>query len=126
MDEETLVSSVDLAPTILTACGLQPTADMQGLNLLDPAALARRDAVFGASYSHDAVDVEDPAKNLWSRWVIQGWWKLILPQPNNPRGKEPELYDLKADPTETTNLAAKYPDKMADMRALIDGWYAPG
>ena len=125
-DEETLVSSIDLAPTILAASGLQPTPDMQGLDLLDGTALAGRGAMFGASYSHDASDVNDPAKNLWSRWVIEGWWKLILPQPGQPRGKGPELYDLKADPGERTNLAADQPQKVQELRALIDGWYSPG
>jgi arylsulfatase A-like enzyme len=125
-DEETLVSSTDLAPTILAACGLQPTADMQGLDLLDEDALANRDAVLGASYSHDARDVNDPAKNLWSRWVIEGWWKLILPAPGQPRGEKPELYDLKTDPDENSNLAQEHPEKVRELRALIDNWYDPG
>ena len=125
LDEETLASSVDLAPTVLAACGLQPPADMQGLNLLDNAAVAARDAVYGASYSHDARDVHDPAKNLWSRWVVKGWWKLILPEPDQPRGKEPELYDLKADPHEKVNLAAEHSEKVGELQALIDRWYKP-
>jgi len=124
-DEETLVSSVDLVPTALAAAGLEPTAEMQGLDLLDAGALAGRDAVLGASYSHDAVDINDPDKNLWSRWVVQGSWKLVVPQPNQPRGKAPELYDLKADPYEKKNLATENPDKVRELRALIDAWYQP-
>jgi uncharacterized sulfatase len=124
-EAETPVSSIDLAPTILAACGLKPTPEMQGLNLLDAAALSKREAVFGASYSHDAADVNDPAKNLWSRWVVKGWWKLILPEPNQPLGKEPELYDLKADPDEKENLAAQQPNKVQEFRALLDRWYSP-
>ncbi|NCO42840.1 MAG: sulfatase [Armatimonadetes bacterium] len=124
-DATTLASSVDLAPTILAACGLKAAPEMQGIDLLDAAALARREAVFGASYSHDAADVNDPAKNLSSRWVVKGWWKLILPEPNQPGGKEPELYELKADPDEKDNLAAGQPDKVQELRALLDQWYKP-
>jgi len=125
-DEQTLVSSVDLAPTILAACGLRPTAEMQGLNLLDSAALGAREAVFGASYSHDANDVHNPDANLWSRWVIKGWWKLIVPHAGSgERARAPELYDLQADPHEDRNLAAENPDKVGELRELTDRWYRP-
>src|SRR5207253_6701648 len=46
-DEQTLVSTIDLAPTILAACGVMPTTEMRGINLLDVAA--------GKSSSRDAV-----------------------------------------------------------------------
>ena len=37
-DDSTLVSSLDIAPTILAACGLSPTPEMTGINLLPVAA----------------------------------------------------------------------------------------
>ena len=37
-DEQTLVSTIDLAPTILAVCGLSMTKEMHGINLLDVAA----------------------------------------------------------------------------------------
>ena len=124
-DESTPVSSIDLATTALAAVGLEPAKGMQGLNLLDGKALAARKTVFGGVYSHDAVDIHDPTKNLMWRWCIRGWWKLCLPNrpltPNAP----PELYDLKADPHEKTNLAAKHPDRVKELTRLIEGWYKP-
>ncbi len=64
---ETLVSSVDLAPTILHACGLTPPSEMLGQNLLDVIAAdgkSDRDAVFGAIFEHDVPDIDDPAAGL--------------------------------------------------------------
>jgi uncharacterized sulfatase len=124
-DETTPVLSIDLAPTVLAACGLEPTADMQGVDLLDGKALAARKAIFGEIFEHNAVDIERPASSLQYRWCIEGRWKLIVPAAANvPDGVE-ELYDLEADPNETKNLAAVEPDRVKQLRASIDAWW-PG
>lgn len=123
-DTETLASSVDLAPTILAACGLRRTAQMQGINLLDADALTRRQAIFGEVFTHNAVDIHQPARNLQYRWCIDGWWKLIVPNPANVPDAQPELYDLRSDPKETHNLAAGQPARVDAMRTQIDRWWA--
>src|SRR5207248_2947112 len=85
---ERLASAVDLVPTLLHAVGLKPTADMQGVNLLDAAAVARRQAIFGECFTHDAVDIDDPASSLRYRWSIADDWKLIVPHRLNvPQGE---------------------------------------
>jgi len=104
---ERLASSLDLAPTILAACGLAPTKDMHGINLLDPQAVAARERIFGEVYAHDIADLEHPAASLKYRWCIEGGWKLIVPHlANVPKGKM-ELYNLIDDPEEKNNLADK-------------------
>ena len=124
-DDETPASSVDLAPTILAACGLEPTPQMQGVNLLDAKALAARKAVFGAAYTHDAADIHDPRKSLEYQWCVQGRWKLIVPCERAAKGAAVELYDLKADPHEKRNLAAQHPEKAQELQGLIRQWYKP-
>ncbi len=120
-----MVSSIDLAPTILAACGLEPTPQMHGFNLLDSKALAQREAVFGGVFTHDEIDIENPTRNLLWRWCVSGWWKLCVPhQPNVPNAS-PELYNLKDDPFEKTNLAEKEPAKVRQLRALLDQWWRP-
>ena len=123
-DDTTPVLSIDLAPTILAACGLEPTADMQGLDLLAGGALAGRKAIFGEIFRHNAVDIDDPASSLRYRWCIEGRWKLIVPNAANEPDAEEELYDLEADPHETENLAASNADRVKHLRSLIDGWWA--
>lgn len=121
-----LASSIDLLPTVLTAIGLEPTAAMPGINLLDPQALRNRDTVFGEIFEHNAVDIHDPAANLRYRWIIAGHWKLIVPQAPNIKTGVVELYDLAADPDETRNLAATQPDRVAALRKQLDAWWTPG
>ena len=125
LDKTTPVLSIDLAPTILAACGLKPTPSMQGVDLLDAERLARREAIFGEVFEHNAVDIDRPASSLMYRWMIEGRWKLILPQPSNATTGRPELYDLTADPHETRNQATEAPTRVTNMRAKLDSWW-PG
>ena len=48
-----------------------------------------------------------------------GNWKLVRKYPDPW-----ELYDMAQDRTETRDLAAQYPDRVADMRARYDEWAA--
>ena len=107
-----LANSIDLAPTILKACGLEPTDTMQGIDLLDDTALAKRKSTHGACYLHNAVDIHKPSANLTHRWLINGNWKVILPYKANLTTRdeakgtgETELYNLAKDPFERRNLA---------------------
>ena len=107
-----LANSIDLAPTILKACGLNPTENMLGIDLLDDKALRERKFTYGACYLHNAVDIHTPTANLTYRWLIHGDWKIILPNKVNvtTRAKEKgagtiELYNLTKDPFEKNNLA---------------------
>ncbi|MEW4570913.1 sulfatase-like hydrolase/transferase [Tautonia sp. JC769] len=117
-------SSVDLAPTILRAVGLEPTGEMPGINLLDTEAVAGRQAVFGANYEHNAIDLEDPAANLRERWVIDGAWKLIVPTGLSDLDA-PELYQLDADPAELRDLAGVQSDRVGRLMGTLDRWWTP-
>lgn len=119
---EDLVSTIDFAPTVLSAAGLKPTPSMPGLNLLDAAAgkgRLKRDAVFGELYVHTAVDVNRPSLNLTHRWVRQGDWKLIVPATEG----SPELYNLRRDPMEEKELSAAERGRVERLRAVLDKWW---
>lgn len=117
------VLSIDLAPTILTAVGLQPPSEMKGINLLDHEAVARRKAIFGEIFTHNAVDIRDPASSLRYRWAVEGNWKLILPAAQNTPDATVELYDLAHDPGEMANLAEKNPERVEHLKTLIHAWW---
>jgi len=125
--ENTLISSVDIAPTILAAVGIKAPARMPGLNLLDVAAhegKTDREAIFGEVLAHDIVDVDVPHASLLYQWGIEATnaegksWKLILSADNSP----PELYELIADPMEQHNLADKHPDIVSRLTKKIVTW----
>lgn len=129
---DTPVSSVDIAPTLYRACGREIPRGLPGVNLLDDQEVAGRDAVFGACFLHNAVDIHEPAKNVTYRWCVAGDWKLILPNPGNVtkpnkpgRDVAPELYRIKTDPTEETDLAKTNPEQVERLKKLIDAWWAP-
>ncbi len=120
------VSSIDFAPTILKATGIEVPSNMSGVNLLNLDAVRARDNVFGAVYLHNAVNIHKPAKNLKFRWcVADGRWKLILPHLPNRPNREPELYDLKKDPHEKNNLAGEHPERVRRLKAKINDWWRP-
>ncbi len=138
LDKTTLVSSIDIAPTILKLAGADVPKAMTGIDLRDGDALKKRNTVFGADHSHDIVGVDKRVANMESRFVVHGDWKLILHNPknfpppkyagrpngkkNNPEGK-PELYNLISDPHEKKNLADKHPEKLSALSKKLNAWW---
>ncbi|MDZ4287883.1 MAG: sulfatase [Prosthecobacter sp.] len=120
-----LATSLDIAPTLLQAAGLQPTAAMPGLNLLDESAVGARNTLYGECFIHNAVDLNNPASSLKWRWLVDGYTKLIVPHKANQPEDVVELYDLKTDPTEEKNLAPTQPDRVKDLTAKLDAWWKP-
>jgi uncharacterized sulfatase len=118
-----LASSVDIAPTLLRIAGIQPPPELPGIDLLDPAATERRRVVYGACFTHDAIDLENPARNVRWRWCIEDAWKLIVPDPSNEPLGRVELYDLERDPFETRNLAADAAARVGRLRGQLDSWW---
>jgi uncharacterized sulfatase len=117
------VLSIDIAPTILAAAGLKPTPEMQGVNLLDEAAVEGRKAICGEIFEHNAVDIRRPASSLRYRWVIADDWKLIQPAARNSADPELKLFDLAHDPGEGRNLAVDRPEKVDSLKTIIDRWW---
>jgi len=120
---DTLVSSIDLAPTILAAAGLKPTEQMPGINLLDvvqAGGKTKRDAIFGEIFAHDVADIDDPVPGLQYRWCISGEWKLILPA---RQSEEAELYNLQADPHETKKFADSHRKTVKQLTNRINNWW---
>lgn len=120
-----LASSIDLAPTILAAAGIKPSQPLPGINLLEEPARGARPAIYGENFTHNAVDLEDPASSLRFRWMIAGDWKLIVPTARHEPQGVVELYRLSADPHEERNLAAVEPDRVAQMIRQLDAWWSP-
>jgi uncharacterized sulfatase len=131
MDEENVVSSIDIATTILDVCHMEPTPGMQGINVLDREALNGRKAIFAEAYEHDFSTVEE---SLNFRIIVKLPWKLILADPVNrpynpqfypyePDGK-PQLYNLLEDPHEKVNLAEEHPDIVTGLTQEIEAWWS--
>jgi arylsulfatase A-like enzyme len=112
---EELTTSLDIAPTILTAAGVPVPAVMQGHPLpLDGAPAVARESVFSEEDFEGNVlqSVRTPVS------------KLITANPGNPRGLQPEeLYDVKTDPGEQRSLVATEPVLLEELRAALGRSY---
>lgn len=123
---DTPVSTIDIAPTVLSACGIVPEHPLPGQDLRriadDPAACPRTE-IFGEIFDHDVADIDEPARSLQFRWLLkEGRWKLIVP---TGADASTELYDVQADPTEVKNLAREQPAMVRQLREDLDAWWTP-
>lgn len=123
--EQTLVSSIDVLPTIAAATSAATPPGLPGIDLVSVCAAGGkcgRDAVFGEIFDHDMPDFNDPAAGLQFRWVIAGDWKLIEPVTIDAT---PELFNLGDDPHETRNVSADHPETVAWLKSRLDDWWSP-
>jgi len=128
-----LVSAMDVMPTVLELANLARPDNLDGRSL----AGSLRDPLF--ANGHDHLCWSDGKKQeTWS--VRQGAWKLIQSsgwnhsayQLNADNIAEPTdsisypkgllLYHLDEDIGETTDLAARHPDRVTAMSALYETW----
>jgi len=101
------VSSLDIPATALAVAGIESDESLDGVDLI-PLLLGNAGgerALFWRVGGQSAVR--------------RGEWKLV----SRP-GKPAELYNLDADPGETTDLRDKQPDQLIDLREPLKGWNA--
>ncbi|MEZ6088341.1 MAG: sulfatase-like hydrolase/transferase [Pirellulaceae bacterium] len=143
---QSVVSSIDLVPTILAATGTpMPERPLPGRNLWQVATgQAKADpdrAVFGELYPGDARELGKPEQDIAYRWVRKGGYKLIVPHAHNgrpPWGKfldRPALFDITSDPEESTDLLSEPSDDVTErtklrriqheLQSLLDQWWLP-
>ncbi|SHO60989.1 sulfatase family protein [Algoriphagus zhangzhouensis] len=121
MDTIHLVSSVDIPTTTLAVAGLEGATPMEGIDVLDQAALDSRKSIYAVDFSHDMVDVFAPEKSLEHRVIISGDWKLILAEPE--QGESVQLYQIIKDPFEKTNVAKQNPDVVKKLTQELEDWW---
>ncbi len=117
INSETLVSSIDIAPTILDLVGINKPSNMHGSNMLNPEQLHARKAIFGEIYAHDFNSIDS---SLFYRIAISKPYKLIWPDANNKPDEEIELYNVYEDPFEKVNLAKSKQEVVADLKSKIE------
>jgi arylsulfatase A-like enzyme len=117
-----ILSSIDFYPTVLDMAGVKPRAGrkLDGISIV-PAlegGRLRREAIF-CHFPH----YTPRTGAVPGTWVRRGDWKLIrLYCDNDDQTDRFELYNLKDDLGETTNLAPRHPARVRELNALIDGF----
>ena len=117
---DALVRTIDIAPTVLEWAGLEPPNDIQGASLIpllssdsspDPADSEQRLA-YGES-----IEPLTMFDSSILRFVREGNIKYI-------HKKNPELYDVAADPGELHNLAAEREEDVGRMQSRLESLIA--
>lgn len=112
-DIDQLAASVDFAPTLIDLCSLKSSAqsDMAGYNLVP--------TMYGDQRIDRYVVMDHQKGELMERKnksvVMKEKWRLV---------NDKELYDVSTDIGQINDLAAKYPEKVAEMLAIHDEWWA--
>ena len=138
MNTSTLVSNIDLVPTVLDFLDITGE-ELSGISVMEKEKLNTRETLFIECYHHDILNVERPTETVLYKVALNKKWKLMLPntkmivreftQPEEQYygyySNQPQLYDLQNDPEEKVNLAKQHPDIVVKMRNQINNWWQP-
>jgi len=120
---------IDLLPTTLDLVGIKAPEEIRGI---------KQQPIEGTSLAYSIDDASAPTRHtlqyyyiFGSRSIYDNGWKAELAYPNdiltknaitNPPLDENtwELYNLNDDPTERIDLAKKYPEKLAQLKAEFE------
>lgn len=99
-----VASVIDIAPTLLSLCGIAVPARYQGRSLLDGS----REGVARFLIDHAMFQVG----------LRQGRWKFI----HQMESGRSQLFDLDSDPTEQRDLAHQHPQRVTQYREHLRGF----
>lgn len=117
---------IDIAPTIYEAIGIAPPEKVNGVV---------QQPIDGVALNYTFKDAKAPTRHreqyfemLGSRaYYKDGWlagtdvnWKPWGPNKTNPYKATWQLYNLNNDYSQTVDVSAKYPEKLAELRADFD------
>jgi len=120
---------IDILPTTLDLVGVKVPEQIKGI---------KQAAIEGTSLAYSIDDAKAPSRHtlqyyyiFGSRSIYHDGWKAELAYPNsmitgNAQSNRPfdenawELYNLNEDYTERIDLAKKYPEKLAELKALFE------
>jgi arylsulfatase len=120
---------IDVLPTTLDIVGIKTPDQIRGI---------QQQPIEGTSFAYSIDDAKAPSRHTMQYYYIFGarsiykdGWKAELAYPSsfitgNLRSTQPfdenawELYNLNDDFTERIDLAKKYPEKLAELKALFE------
>ncbi len=107
-----LANQTDVMPTLLSLLDLHVPAAITGRNLLSADEFTTVPSFAYLSRLDDRA----------MRSVTSQGWKLILEDATHPRASPVQLYQVAADPRETTDLAIRRPFKVGYLTQLMRRW----
>jgi arylsulfatase len=127
------VSLVDVAPTLVELLELLPpdvaatqfegrslVPYLRGESLPERPVFAESGRSFFSKMIRGRVSFDVRGR---FRTVVSGDWKLIW-TPGQTPDREFQLYDVAADPDETRDLSREFPERVQELKRLLDAWMA--
>lgn len=109
-----LTSYVDVMPTLLDLCGVAVNGRAFHGDSLRPLMQGET----GGRWDERVVTTDTQRVAHPIKWrqscVMKGPWRLV---------NHGELYDLRSDPQQETNVADEHPDILGELRAAYDEWW---
>ena len=120
VDNDSLISAVDLLPTFVKIAGAELPADYQADGLDQSQVLqgkaeakTRTKPLFWKSGARKGSETH------WVAYaVVHNQWKFVT----NSDGSKEELYDIVADPYEATDVKDAHPEAFAQSKKLLADW----
>jgi len=110
---------IDVMPTLRAVAGAEYPSDFAGRDVQPEEGISLLPAFDGKKLPKRTIYFEHQE----SRGVIDGNWKVVWGK-RMPWEIEWELYNLKKDRSETTNLAERYPKRAKEMAAQWEAYAA--
>jgi uncharacterized sulfatase len=118
LNDTAFLSAIDLNASIYQLAGIRPVATLDGEalagTLLGKAGIGRQSPLFFRRPPDRPGTADDP-----DLAVRDGVWKLVCAYD----GTHCRLYELKADPAETTDLSAAQPEITGRLRKAVVDWH---
>lgn len=123
-DHETLVSNLDIMPTLLALTGVAQPQGCEGRDLLSEAAGRTAEEGISEDLQNGSICIRDGKYNLIlnkaSLWNGEDDWRSahwVLFDADGPTSYE--LYDLESDPLELTNIRDQRPEEFQRLKDAL-------
>lgn len=129
-ESDAIFSTLDFLPTFAKLCGYD-VPDDRPIDGVDQTDLLLGKSAAGNRQTFVYMSHANRKKNLYGvNGIRVGKWKYLKAEHvvhgfavDHEREKIEELYDLHADIGETTNLAAKHPEVVKQLREQMEAWW---
>lgn len=124
IDTKSIIASIDILPTLCKLAQLEIPMQIDGEDVskvfIGKKAYKRENDLFFEYGRNDSYRYPDEDYQRSPQLAMRrGDWKLFT----NAKGQQTELYNLKSDKIESTNLANKYPRMVQEMKQKLINWY---
>ena len=118
-DTTSVVSAIDISPTICRFAGVSVEPELDGLDrgdvLLGKSSRRVKPVFWQYGHPHAILKGGKPEHQSPTFALRDGRWKFLI----NPDGSEAQLFDLETDESETINLLSEHPERATAMAAQI-------